>query len=132
MEGTRNVAARIGGWSARHRATAIVGWLAFVVLAVMVGGSIGTKQLENEDLNVGEARAADQIIADAFPENAKETVLIQSRDAGTTAHERAFRAAVDAVVAKLESTRNVIDVQSPYFAGGQGVNVLVAVDPLNE
>jgi predicted RND superfamily exporter protein len=29
--------------------------------------------------------------------------------------------AVDAVVTKLESTRNVIDVQSPYFAGGRGV-----------
>jgi len=121
LEGTRNVAARVGGWSARHRAKAIVGWLAFVVLVVMVGGSIGTKQLENEDLNVGEARAADQVIADAFPENAKETVLIQSRDGGTTADKRPFRAAVDAVVTKLESTRNVIDVQSPYFAGGQGV-----------
>jgi len=85
LEGTRNVAARVGGWSARHRAKAIVGWLAFVVLAVMVGGSIRTKQHENEDLNVGEARAADQVIGDAFPENAKETVLIRSRDAGTTA-----------------------------------------------
>ena len=121
MKGTSNLAARAGAWSARHGAAAIAGWLALVVVAVLVGGSIGTKELEDEDLNVGEARAADRVIADAFPENAGETVLVQSEDAGTTADEPAFRAAVDDVVTRLESTRNVIDVQSPYFAGGQGV-----------
>jgi RND superfamily putative drug exporter len=121
LKGTSNLAARAGAWSARHRAAAIAGWLALVVVAVLVGGSIGTKELEDEDLNVGEARSADRVIADAFPENAGETVLVQSKDAGTTADEPAFRAAVDDVVTRLESTRNVIDVQSPYFAGGQGV-----------
>ena len=121
MKGTSNLAARAGAWSARHRAAAIAGWLALVVVAVLVGGSIGTKELEDEDLNVGEARAADRVVAEAFPENAGETVLVQSKDAGTTADEPAFRAAVDDVVTRLESTRNVIDVQSPYFAGGQGV-----------
>jgi hypothetical protein len=41
---------------ARHPAKAIVGWLVFVALAMMVGGSIGTQSLEDEDLGVGEAR----------------------------------------------------------------------------
>jgi uncharacterized membrane protein YdfJ with MMPL/SSD domain len=121
VEGTRNLAARAGGWSARHRAKAIIGWLAFVVLAVMVGGSIGTETLEDEDAGVGEAREADQVVADAFPENAEETVLIQSEDAGATADTAAFRVVVDDVVGKLESTENVIDVESPYFAGSEGV-----------
>ena len=121
MEGTRNLAARAGGWSARHRAKAIIGWLAFVILAVMVGGSVGTETVQDEDSGVGEAREADQVIADAFPENAEETVLIQSEDAGATADDPAFRAVVDDVVAKLESTDNVIDVESPYFAGSEGV-----------
>ena len=79
MKGTSNLAARAGAWSARHGAAAIAGWLALVVVAVLVGGSIGTKELEDEDLNVGEARAADRVIADAFPENAGETVLVQSK-----------------------------------------------------
>src|SRR5687767_342322 len=30
---SRNLAARAGRWSARHRKTAILGWIAFVVLA---------------------------------------------------------------------------------------------------
>jgi uncharacterized membrane protein YdfJ with MMPL/SSD domain len=121
LEGTRNVAARAGAWSARNRAKAILGWVALVVLAVLIGGSIGTRSLEDEELGVGEAREADQVLADAFPRNAAETVLIQSERAGATAEGPEFRAVVDDVVAELESTENVIDVQSPYFAGSQGV-----------
>ena len=120
MEGTRNVAARAGAWSARHRAKAILGWVVFVVLAVGIGSSIGTQLLEDEDSGVGEAREADQVVADAFPKNAEETALIQSGRAGVTAEDTEFRSVVDDVVAKLESTENVIDVQSPYFAGSQG------------
>jgi hypothetical protein len=70
LEGTRNFAARAGRWSAVS-AKAIVGWLVFVVLAVVVGGSVGTKSLEDEDSGVGESREADRVLADAFPENAE-------------------------------------------------------------
>ncbi len=76
MQDRWNLAARAGGWSARHRATAIIGWLAFVVLAVMVGGSVGTESIEDEDQGVGETREADHAVADAFPQNADETVLV--------------------------------------------------------
>ncbi|HEX6115680.1 MAG TPA: MMPL family transporter, partial [Solirubrobacterales bacterium] len=119
MERTRNLAGRAGGWSARHRAAAIIGWLALVVLAVLVGGAIGTKPIEDEDMQVGEARDADQVVADAFAENAEETVLVQSKS-GATAEDPAFEAAVDDVVRRLESTENAIDVESPYFAGSEG------------
>jgi len=115
-----NLAARAGGWSARHRATAIIGWLAFVVLAVMVGGSVGTESIEDEDQGVGETREADHAVADAFPQNADETVLVQSEDVAVTANEPAFHAVVDDAVGKLESTENVVDVESPYFAGSEG------------
>ena len=116
---TRNVAARAGAWSARHRAKAIIGWLVFVALAVAVGGSVGTETIEDEDLGVGESREADQAIADAFPENADETVLIQSAG-GATADQPQFVAVVENVVRRLQLTRNVVDVESPYFAGSEG------------
>ncbi len=86
----------------------------------MLGGSIGTESIEDEDQGVGESREADHAVADAFPENADETVLIQSEDAGPTADTPAFRAVVDDVVGRLESTENVVDVESPYFAGSEG------------
>src|SRR5829696_4785671 len=117
---TSNLAARAGAWSARHRAWAIGGWLVFVVLALILGGAVGTEQLENEDLGVGESREADQVIADAFPENAEETVLIESESGALTTNDPDFHAAVDDVVRELSSTENVVDVESPYFAGSEG------------
>lgn len=41
-----SIAARAGRWSAAHRKTAIFGWLAFVVVAFMIGGALGTKNID--------------------------------------------------------------------------------------
>ena len=75
----RNLAARAGHWSARHRKIAIVGWLAFVVIAFVLGGAIGTKTLADEDTGNGDSRVADTAIAAAdFPDKADEQVLVQA------------------------------------------------------
>lgn len=121
MQSSRNLAARMGRWSAEHRAKAVVGWLVFVVLAVAVGGSVGTETLEEEDYGVGESREADQAIAANYPDRASETVLIKSR-AGATASEPEFRAVVGDVVAELEGTEYVNKVESPY-APGNGAQI---------
>ena len=39
----QGLAARAAHWSARHRKTAIFGWLAFVAIAFVIGGAVGTK-----------------------------------------------------------------------------------------
>ena len=69
MQPSRNIAARAGRWSARHRKTAILGWIAFVVLAFVVGGKVGTNTLTTEQSGVGESGQADRIVADAYPES---------------------------------------------------------------
>ena len=46
MQSSRNLAASAGRWSAKHRKTAILGWLAFVVIAFTGGGAIGTQNLK--------------------------------------------------------------------------------------
>jgi uncharacterized membrane protein YdfJ with MMPL/SSD domain len=79
MERNRNIAARAGSWSARHKKTAILGWLAFVAIAITLGGAVGTKNIADEDLGAGESGRADQIQHDAFPSSASEQVLVQSR-----------------------------------------------------
>ena len=118
MKRSTNVAARMGRWSARHRKTAIFGWLAFVVAAVVLGGALGTKQLTDTDTLPGESGRAARILDDGFKQPAGETVLVQSST--LTADSPAFRAAVDDVVRRVSALGVVTNVQSPYAAGNRG------------
>ncbi len=107
----RGIASRAGVWSAQHRKTAIWGWLAFVVIAFMVGGATGTKSLEHTQTGVGESGRADQTIADAAPEHAQEMVLIQSTR--STAADPAFRAVAVEVQRKLAALPDTQNFESP-------------------
>ena len=42
-------AARAGRWSARHRKTAIFGWLGFVIVSLVIGSAVGTKSPTEDD-----------------------------------------------------------------------------------
>ena len=53
----RNLAARMGRWSASHKKTAIFGWLAFIAVAFMIGNAVGTKQLDPNKTGTGESGA---------------------------------------------------------------------------
>jgi uncharacterized membrane protein YdfJ with MMPL/SSD domain len=112
MDSSRNLAARAGRWSAQHRKKAILGWLAFVVLAAVLGGSVGTKTLTDADFGIGESGRADKAVSDHFPEKAPESVLVQGRN---------LRPVVDDVVQTLERTQNVRNVMSPYGPDAAGL-----------
>jgi uncharacterized membrane protein YdfJ with MMPL/SSD domain len=119
MNSPRNLAARAGRWSARHPWKAIVTWFVFVIAAVMIGNAIGTETISDEEYGVGESGAADRAFADAFPDEASETVLVQS-EGGVTADDPRFRATVQDVVRELERTDNVAKVKSPYTPANVG------------
>jgi RND superfamily putative drug exporter len=115
----RNLAARAGRWSARHPWRAIGTWLVFVIAAVMIGGTVGTQTLSDEEYGVGESGAADKAAAEAFPDVAEETVLVQTDD-GVTAEDPRFRATVEKVERGLARTVNVSKVESPYAEANAG------------
>ena len=118
----RNLAARAGYWSAKHRKIAIGGWLAFVVIAFVLGGAIGTNTLSDDDSGNGSSRVADKAITAAdFPDKADEQVLVQAR-AGKqlTVKDPEFKAAVAGVVTQLKGAKDVIDVESPLSKGNEG------------
>ena len=111
----RGLAARAGGWSARHRWAAVGIWVLFVVLAMGLGSAAGRVDVKDSDQLKGETHTAAKIIDDAgIDEPASETVLIQSKDAGGKATDADFRAAVAAVMKAVEGTGKVTDVTSPY------------------
>jgi RND superfamily putative drug exporter len=108
----RNLAARAGRWSAGHRKTAILGWLAFVIAAVVLGGAAGVTHQREEDLGSGESGRADQIIAAGFPDHASEQVLVQSRGTLTFDDPR-FKRALDDLEARLVRVPYVANLSSP-------------------
>lgn len=111
----RGLAARAGGWSARHRWAAVGIWVLFVVLAMGLGSAAGRVDVKDSDQLKGETHTAAKIIEDAgIEEPASETVLIQAKDGGLKATDAEFRSAVNAVVKAVEGTGKVTDVTSPY------------------
>ncbi|WP_129305905.1 MMPL family transporter [Streptomyces sp. L2] len=111
----RGLAARAGGWSARHRWAAVGIWVLFVVLAMGLGSAAGRVDVDENNQLKGETHTAAQIIDDAgIKEPAGETVLIQSRDGSGKATDAGFRAAVADVVKAVEGTGEVTGVTSPY------------------
>jgi uncharacterized membrane protein YdfJ with MMPL/SSD domain len=116
---TDNLAARAGRWSAQHRKKAIFGWLAFVILAVFIGGSVGTKTLSDDDGGVGESGRADKAISAHFPDSDSESVLIQSHK-GVDNRSPEYRRVVATVERELKATPHVTKVKSPYEQGNDG------------
>jgi uncharacterized membrane protein YdfJ with MMPL/SSD domain len=109
----QNLAARAGRWSAQHRKKAVFGWLAFVIIATLIGGKIGTNTIpSDEDGVVGDSARSAQIVKDNFPNTTGEQVLIQSKTAGP--REPAYRAAVKDVEQRLAAQKDVTNIQSPY------------------
>ncbi|UUU25660.1 MMPL family transporter [Streptomyces sp. DSM 40750] len=111
----RGIAARAGGWSARHRWAAVGIWVLFVVLTMGVGSAVGQVDVKGSDGLKGETSTAAHIVEDAgIEEPAGETVLIQAKGDGVKATDAAFRAAVADVMKAVEDTGRVTDVTSPY------------------
>ncbi|WP_329333361.1 MMPL family transporter [Streptomyces sp. NBC_00663] len=111
----RGLAARAGGWSARHRWAAVGIWVLFVVLAMGLGSAAGRVDVDESEGLKGETHTAARIVKDAgIEEPAGETVLVQAKDGRLKATDAQFRAAVNAVVQAVDATGKVTDVTSPY------------------
>jgi uncharacterized membrane protein YdfJ with MMPL/SSD domain len=128
---SRNLAARMGRWSAAHRKIAIFGWLAFVAVAVVLGGMIGTKTLDPADSEAGDSGRALQIIdRGGFGDTVDESVFVESES--QKASGPAFQAVVADVVAKLSATDGVSSIRSPVddpaLVSPDGHAVLVQYD----
>jgi RND superfamily putative drug exporter len=113
------VVERIAGWSARHRKTALFGWLLLVVGAVMISSMLGTKNLNSYD--PGQAGRAERVLSrPGVVQPASETVLIQARGGTrTVAADPEIRQAIRQVTAALGAMPNAATgIQSPLGTGG--------------
>jgi uncharacterized membrane protein YdfJ with MMPL/SSD domain len=114
----RNLAARMGRWSAAHWKTATFGWIAFVLVAFAVGGAVGTNAIDPDAPGPGESGRMDRILDAGFKRPAGESVLVQS--ASLRASDPSFKAVVADVVARLSTIDVVQNVRSPFAQGNAG------------
>ena len=111
---SRNIAARMGRWSASHRKLAILGWLAFVLSAVVVGTAVGQKTIDNQNDNVGQAHRADQILKQAgFAQSGPLTEYVVIQNPKLTIHDPAFQVVVRDAVGAVSPSRSIHNVRSP-------------------
>jgi RND superfamily putative drug exporter len=127
---SRNLAARAGRWSARHRKTAVYGWLGFVVLAIVLGSLIPRGEITRAEGDVGPTAQAQQILdAHGWKDPASEMVLVQRRQGATS---DAASAALTDLVDTLGRTPNVTNVVSPLsgapLVSADGRSSLVTFD----
>ena len=110
-----NLAASLGGWSARHRITAIVGWLLLVIVAMLIGSAVGQVTMTQAEYGSGESGRAQWLLTNAgVADPAQELVLVHSATA--QAGTPGFQAAVRAVVSGLQGTGRIQDLRPPVVS----------------
>jgi putative drug exporter of the RND superfamily len=108
----RNLAAALGGWSARHRLTAVLGWLLFVVLASVLGGAAGQVTMADHEQGAGRSAHAEKIIDDAGIDDPDSETVLVTGPAGAPETARA----VAAVRANVRATGKITDLRPDAVA----------------
>jgi len=108
---------RVAGWSARHKKTAVFGWLLLVIAAVVVGQRLGTSNVSSYD--PGQAGQAERVLnRHVVQQPDSESVLVQGRPGQTYGHDPQLQQAVRQVVAALRAVPgSAAGIASPLTSG---------------
>ena len=116
MSRRRNIAADVGGWSARHRGIAVVAWLAFVAIAMTIGAVAGQREMTANEYAAGDSGQAVRILdAAGVKATAQEMLLVNGGTKLATAPD--VRAAVADLMDRVKATGLTSDLVDPYQAG---------------
>src|SRR6516225_8563444 len=115
---------RVAGWSARHRKTAVFGWLLLVAALFMAGQALGTRNVPQYD--PGQSGQAERVLHKVAPaqfQASAERVLIQATASGATfATDPAMRQATSQVAAALAALpQYATGIRTPLSSGGQSL-----------
>src|ERR1700684_2893547 len=113
------VVERVAAWSARHKKTAVFGWLLLVIAAVVVGQRLGTSNVNSYE--PGQAGQAERVLnRPVVQQPDSESVLIQAHSPGQTfGNDPQLRQAARDVVAALHRLPgSAADIGSPFGTAG--------------
>jgi putative drug exporter of the RND superfamily len=114
----RGTVARVAQWTAEHRRAVIVGWIAALVVGLVVSGAVGTRYTTSFSLGNTESQRATDLLARDFPAQAGDADAIVLRARSGQITDAAIRARVAPVLAKVARLPHVTGVASPYARGG--------------
>ena len=121
MQAKRNLAHRMGRWSGTHPWTAILGWMAFVVVSFFIGTSLVTqKTLKQSEQGVGESGRAAKVLDKAFPTTetpAGEMILVQTRSGRLATAD--LNAVARDVRERVGGLSTVANIQAPQHSQGR-------------
>ena len=122
--GPRILTERVAGWSARHRKTAVFGWLLLVVGVFIAAQALGSANLPQYD--PGQAGHAERVLNQAAPAQFgayPESVLIQARTPGVTfSSDPGMRQAASQVAAALSAQPEyATGISAPLPDSGQSL-----------
>jgi RND superfamily putative drug exporter len=106
------VVERVAGWSARHRKTAVFGWLLMIAVIFALGQALGTKSVPSYD--PGQAGQAERTLHQLTGDTATpsvENVLIQG-----ASHGELERAAGSVLAALRALPGSAVDMHGPQFS----------------
>ena len=109
---------RVAGWSARHKKTAVFGWLLLVAVCLVIGQRVGTSNINSYD--PGQAGTAERVLNESIVQQPDgESVLIQATPGHTFASDPSLKLAVRDVVAALRSVPgSATTIESPFTSQG--------------
>ena len=116
---TKGLAARLGGWSARHKKSVLAGWFVFVALAMMVSTFVPANKLTKADQFTGESGRAEKTLESNFPKPAVELVLIHS--ATLTTDDATFKRAIKQTTAGFAGLSVVDHLKAPGYGSSTGL-----------
>jgi uncharacterized membrane protein YdfJ with MMPL/SSD domain len=120
QDSSGGIAGRVGRWSARHKKTAILGWLALIALTVVLGGQVVKQEPTDAQNFNGESRQAEELREEAgFPQTDKPTESILVKSQQHTASDPEFRSAVRDLETTVKAQKDVKRItSSPYAKNG--------------
>ena len=122
---------RIASWSARHRWLVVGASAIFIVLAIMVLGTVETKTLEYN--GEGESAKAFDLITDRFDVVATPTEQLVFSNPSLDVNNPTYRSTVESLVQQLralpevESVESYYDTQDPEMVSENGTVLLAQV-----
>ena len=121
---------RVASWCTRHRWQTLVCWLLLVVVAIGLGSSVGTREIDDFRLPGTESQRAYDLLAEHSPtqNGITDQLVYVARDG--TLKDRALQARIDRTLDEVRKVPIVVDVSDISLApdGRTGVVSVTYVD----